>query len=156
MPGLYYEEFEPGMIFEHALRRTVTETDNLLITTLTHNPAALHLDAEYMKTTEFGQPLVNSCFTLSLMVGISVGDTTLGTTVANLGWDEVRFPQPVFVGDTLHVETEVHKMRESQSRPDTGIVTFRHRAYNQRNEEVANCKRIALMLKKPASSGTSP
>ncbi len=151
MPGLYYEEFEPGMQFEHALRRTVTETDNLLITTLTHNPAALHLDAEYMKTTEFGQPLVNSCFTLSLMVGISVGDTTLGTTVANLGWDEVRFPQSVFVGDTLHVETEVHEMRESKSRPDTGIVTFIHRAYNQRNEEVANCKRVALMLKKPAS-----
>ena len=155
MPGLYYEEFEPGMMFGHALRRTVTETDNLLITTLTHNPAALHLDAEYMKTTEFGQPLVNSCFTLSRMVGISVGDTTLGTTVANLGWDEVRFPQPVFVGDTLHVETEVHKKRESKSRPDTGIVTFRHRAYNQRNEEVANCKRIALMLKRPASSGQS-
>jgi acyl dehydratase len=135
--------------------RTVTETDNLLITTLTHNPAALHLDAEYMKTTEFGQPLVNSCFTLSLMVGISVGDTTLGTTVANLGWDEVRFPLPVFVGDTLRVETEVHTMRESKSRPDTGIVTFIHRAYNQRNEEVANCKRIALMLKEPASSGPS-
>ncbi len=152
MPGLYYEEFEPGMVFQHELRRTVTETDNLLITTLTHNPAALHLDAEYMKTTEFGQPLVNSCFTLSLMVGISVGDTTLGTTVANLGWDEVRFPQPVFVGDTLHVVTEVHKMRESKSRPDTGIVTLIHRAYNQRNEEVANCKRIALMLKKPAAS----
>ena len=151
MPSLYYEEFEPGMLFEHALRRTVTETDNLLITTLTHNPAALHLDAEYMKTTEFGQPLVNSCFTLSLMVGISVGDTTLGTTVANLGWDEARFPQPVFVGDTLHVETEVHTMRESKSRPDTGIVTFRHRAYNQRNKEVANCKRNALMMKKPAS-----
>ena len=151
MPGLYYEEFEPGMVFEHALRRTVTETDNLLITTLTHNPAALHLDAEYMKTTEFGQPLVNSCFTLSLMVGISVGDTTLGTTVANLGWDEVRFPIPVFVGDTLRVESEVHTMRESKSRPDTGIITFIHRAYNQRNEEVANCKRIALMMKKPAS-----
>ncbi len=151
MPGLYYEEFEPGMVIEHELKRTVTETDNLLITTLTHNPAALHLDAEYMKTTEFGQPLVNSCFTLSLMVGISVGDTTLGTTVANLGWDEVRFPQPVFVGDTLHVETEVQDMRESKSRPDTGIVTFIHRAYNQHNEEVANCKRNALMLKEPAS-----
>jgi len=153
MPGLYYHEFEPGMVFEHALRRTVTETDNLLITTLTHNPAALHLDAEYMKTTEFGQPLVNSCFTLSLMVGISVGDTTLSTTVANLGFDEVRFPEPVFVGDTLRVETEVHKKRESKSRADTGIVTFRHRAFNQRNEEVANCKRIALVLKKPASPG---
>lgn len=138
------------MVFEHALRRTVTETDNLLITTLTHNPAALHLDAEYMKSTEFGRPLVNSCFTLSLMVGISVGDTTLGTTVANLGFDEVRFPKPVFVGDTLHVVTEVNSMRESQSRTGQGIVTFLHRAYNQRDEEVANCKRIALMLKRPA------
>ena len=124
------------MVFEHAFKRTVTETDNLLITTLTHNPAALHLDAEYMKTTEFGQPLVNSCFTLSLMVGISVGDTTLGTTVANLGWDEVRFPQPVFVGDTLRVETEVHTMREIKSRADAGIVTFRHRAYNQRQKKL--------------------
>lgn len=150
MTGLYYEAFKPGMVFEHALRRTVTETDNLLITTLTHNPAALHLDAEYMKSTEFGRPLVNSCFTLSLMVGISVGDTTLGTTVANLGFDEVRFLKPVFVGDTLHVVTEVNSMRESQSRTGQGIVTFLHRAYNQRDEEVANCKRIALMLKRPA------
>ncbi len=150
MTGLYYEAFKPGMVFEHALRRTVTETDNLLITTLTHNPAALHLDAEYMKSTEFGRPLVNSCFTLSLMVGISVGDTTLGTTVANLGFDEVRFPKPVFVGDTLHVVTEVDSMRESKSRTGQGIVTFLHRAYNQRDEEVANCKRIALMLKRPA------
>ncbi len=151
MSGKYLEELEIGAVFEHQPGRTVTETDNLLITTLTHNPAALHLDAEYMKTTEFGQRLVNSCFTLSLMVGISVGDTTLCTTVANLGWDEVRFPLPVFVGDTLHVESEVHAMRDSKSRPDTGIVTFVHRAYNQRNEEVANCKRIALMLKEPAS-----
>lgn len=151
MAGLYYEEFTPGMRFDHPLRRTVTETDNLLITTLTHNPAALHLDAEHMKTTEFGQPLVNSCFTLSLMVGISVAETTLGTTVANLGWDEVRFPKPVFVGDTLHIETEVHEMRESKSRPNAGIVTFIHRAFNQRNEEVANCKRHALMLKRAGS-----
>ena len=151
MAGLYYEELTPGLRFEHALRRTVTETDNLLITTLTHNPAALHLDAEYMKTTEFGQPLVNSCFTLSLMVGISVGETTLGTTVANLGWDEVRFPKPVFVGDTLRIETEVLEKRESKSRPNAGIVTFFHRAFNQRDEEVATCKRHALMLKRPQS-----
>ena len=151
MAGLYYEELTPGLRFEHTLRRTVTETDNLLITTLTHNPAALHLDAEYMKTTEFGQPLVNSCFTLSLMVGISVGETTLGTTVANLGWDEVRFPKPVFVGDTLRVETEVQDKRESKSRPNAGIVTFIHRAFNQRDEEVATCKRHALMLKRPQS-----
>ena len=149
MPGLYYEEFEPGMVFQHELKRTVTETDNLLITTLTHNPAALHLDAEYMKTTEFVQPLVNSCFTLSLMVGISVGDTTLGTTVANLGWDEVRFPKPLFHGDTIRVESEVLELRDSKSRPDNGIVVFSHRAFNQDDELVAECKRSALMLRKP-------
>jgi acyl dehydratase len=149
MSGLYYEELKPGMVFDHALRRTVTETDNLLITTLTHNPAALHLDAEHMQSSEFGAILVNSCFTLSLMVGVSVGDTTLGTTIANLGWDEVRFPKPVFVGDTLHVTTEVESVRESKSRTNAGVVTFIHRAYNQRDEEVANCKRHALMLKRP-------
>ena len=149
MAGLYYEELTPGLRFEHALHRTVTETDNLLITTLTHNPAALHLDAEYMKTTEFGQPLVNSCFTLSLMVGISVGETTLGTTVANLGWDEVRFPKPVFVGDTLRIETEVQEKRESKSRPTAGIVEFVHRGINQRDEVVAVCTRQAFMRKRP-------
>jgi acyl dehydratase len=149
MSGLYYEELKPGMVFDHALRRTVTETDNLLITTLTHNPAALHLDAEHMQSSEFGAILVNSCFTLSLMVGVSVGDTTLGTTIANLGWDQVRFPKPVFVGDTLHVTTEVESVRESKSRTNAGVVTFIHRAYNQRDEEVANCKRHALMLKRP-------
>ena len=149
MAGLYYEEFEPGKMFEHALRRTVTETDNLIISTLTHNPAPLHLDAEYMKESEFGQILVNSCFTLSLMVGISVGDTTVGTTVANLGWDDVRFPKPVFVGDTLRITTEVLERRESRSRPNAGIVTFLHRAFNQRDEEIASCKRHALMLKRP-------
>jgi len=148
MGGLYYEEFAPGMRFEHVLHRTVTETDNLLFSTLTHNPAALHLDAEAMKGSEFGARIVNSCFTLSLMVGVSVADTTLGTTVANLGWDEVRFPKPVFLGDTLRCETEVLEMRESKSRPDAGIVIFRHRAYNQRNEEVAVCKRTALMKRK--------
>lgn len=150
MAGLYYEEFELGQVFRHELRRTVTETDNLLISTLTHNPAPLHLDAEYCKDTEFGRVIVNSCFTLSLIVGVSVGDTTLGTTVANLGWDEVRFPKPVFIGDTLRMETEVHAKRESRSRPNAGIVTFIHRAYNQRDEQVATCKRNALMLKKQA------
>lgn len=150
MTGLYYEEFHPGQTFRHALRRTVTETDNLLITTLTHNPASLHLDAEAMKSSEFGRVLVNSCFTLSLMVGISVADTTQGTTIANLGWDEVRFPKPVFVGDTLHVETEVHGLRESRSRPEAGIVQFVHRTFNQRDELVAHCLRNALILKKPA------
>jgi len=148
MGGLYYEEFTPGMRFEHVLRRTVTETDNLIFSTLTHNPAALHLDEEYMKGTEFGSRIVNSCFTLSLMVGVSVADTTLGTTVANLGWDEVRFPKPVYPGDTLRCETEVLEMRESKSRPDAGIVVFSHRCYNQRDELVAVCKRTALMKRK--------
>jgi acyl dehydratase len=122
----------------------------VLFTAMTHNPAQLHLDEEYMRTTEYGQRLVNSVFTLGLMVGISVGDTTLGTAVANLGWDEVRFPKPVFHGDTLHVETEVIDLRESKSRPDQGIVTFLHRAYNQRNELVASCKRTGLQYKRPA------
>ncbi len=149
MPGLYFEEFSVGQIFDHPIHRTVTETDNVLVTTLTHNPAALHLDAEYMKNTEFGKPIVNSCLTLGLMVGISVNDTTHGTTVANLGWDEVRFPQPVFHGDTLRIETEVLEVRASKSRPDNGIVIFAHRAFNQDDVLVAHCKRSALMLKQP-------
>jgi acyl dehydratase len=148
MGGLYYEEFTDGMRFEHALRRTVTESDNLIFSALSHNPAALHLDEEYMKGTEFGSRIVNSCFTLSLMVGVSVADTTLGTTIANLGWDEVRFPKPVFPGDTLRTETQVLEMRESRSRPDAGIVVFVHRCFNQRDEEVASCKRTALMKRK--------
>lgn len=150
MAGLYFEEFRVGQLFRHAMRRTVTETDNLLISTLTHNPAALHLDAEYCRTqSEFGQRVVNSVFTLGLMVGISVGDTTLGTTVANLGWDEVRFPKPLFHGDTVHCETEVLELRDSRSRPDNGIVIFAHRAFNQHDVLVASCKRSALMLRKP-------
>ena len=139
MGGLYYEQFSVGQRFEHVLRRTVTETDNLIFSALTHNPAALHLDEEAMKASEFGTRIVNSCFTLSLMVGVSVGDTTLGTTVANLGWDEVRFPKPVFIGDTLRTESVVHDMRESKSRPDAGIVTFIHRCLNQHGVEVAVC-----------------
>lgn len=150
MPGLYFEEFSVGQIIHHPIRRTITEADNVLATTMTHNPAALHLDAEYMKNTEFGKPLVNSCLTLSLMVGISVNETTHLTAVANLGWDEVRFPKPVFPGDTLRIETEVLELRDSKSRPDNGIVTMAHRAFNQRDELVAHCKRSALMLKKPA------
>ena len=151
MPGLYYEEFKIGQKFDHAIRRTVTETDNILFTTMTHNPARLHLDEEYCREhTEFGQRIVNSCFTLALMVGVSVYDTTLGTTVANLGWDEVRFPRPVFHGDTLRAESEVLEMRPSKSRPENGIVIFAHRAYNQKDELVAECKRSALMLRKPA------
>lgn len=150
MPGLYFEEFNEGQVFDHPIRRTVTETDNVLFTTMTHNPAALHLDAEYMKDSEFGQVLVNSCLTLGLMVGISVNDTTHGTTVANLGWDEVRFPKPVFHGDTLRIQTEVLETRLSKSRPDNGIVVFQHSAFNQHNDLVGQCKRSALMLKKPA------
>ena len=152
MAGLYFEEFKLGQVFKHAIRRTVTEADNVFFTALTHNPAALHLDEEYCKNeTEFGQRIVNSAFTLGLMVGISVGDTTLGTTVGNLGWDEVRFPKPVFHGDTLRVESSVVEIRESKSRPANGIIIFEHRAMNQRGELVAVCKRSALMLRKPKS-----
>lgn len=149
MPGLYFEDFSVGQTFDHPIRRTITEADNVLITTLTHNPASLHLDAEYMKNTEYGQPIVNSCLTLGLMVGISVNDTTHGTTVANLGWDKVRFPKPLFHGDTIRVATEVAATRESKSRPDNGIVTFLHRAYNQHGDLVGECERTALMLKRP-------
>ena len=156
MAGLHYEDFHVGQTFRHALRRTVTEADNVFFSALTHNPAALHLDAEYCRTeSEFGQRIVNSAFTLGLMVGISVGDTTLGTTVANLGWDEVRFPKPLFHGDTVHVESEVIEMRDSKSRPDNGIVVLEHRAYNQHNVLVASCKRSALMHRRPVGQGTS-
>ena len=148
MPGLYFEEFSVGQTFAHPIRRTVTEADNVFFTAMTHNPAQLHLDEEYAKGTEFGTRIVNSLFTLGLMVGISVGETTLGTTVANLGMDEVRFPKPVFHGDTLHVETEVLELRQ-QIAPRQGIVTFQHKAINQRGEIVAQCKRAALMLGRP-------
>jgi acyl dehydratase len=150
--GLYFEEFHLGQVFKHAIRRTLTEADNVFFTALTHNPAALHLDEEYCRNeTEFGQRIVNSAFTLGLMVGISVGDTTLGTTVANLGWDEVRFPKPLFHGDTVHVESEVVDIRDSRSRPQNGIVVFEHRAFNQKGELVARCKRSALMLRRPTT-----
>ncbi|MDO8289121.1 MAG: MaoC family dehydratase [Parvibaculum sp.] len=146
MAGLYFEEFEDGQVFKHAITRTVTETDNVLFTTMTMNPAALHLDHHYAETqTEFGKPLVNSLFTLGLMIGISVHDTTLGTTIANLGMTDITFPQPVFHGDTLHVETRVMGKRRSKSRPKAGIVTFEHKAINQRGEEVAICTRQAFM-----------
>ena len=151
MAGLYFEEFSVGQTFEHAITRTLTEMDNVLFTALTHNPARLHLDEEYCKNeTEFGQRIVNSAFTLALVVGITVYETTLGTTVANLGWDEVRFPRPCFHGDTIRVESEVLEKRDSKSRPNNGIVIFAHRAYNQNNELVTECKRSALMLRKPA------
>jgi len=152
MAGLYFEEFFVGQTFKHAIRRTVSEMDNIMFYALTHNPAALHLDEEYSKHhTEYGQRIVNSVFTLGLIVGVSVGDTTRGTSVANLGWDEVRFPKPLFHGDTVHVETEVLELRESKSRPQNGIVIFEHRGYNQHNVLVASCKRSALMLRKPAA-----
>ena len=150
MAGLYFEEFSVGQVFRHSLRRTVTEADNVFFSALTMNPAALHLDEQYCKEqTEFGTRIVNSAFTLGVVVGISVGETTLGTTVGNLGWDEVRFPKPVFHGDTIRVESEVVETRESKSRPGNGIVIFAHRGYNQRNEIVMTCKRSALMLRKP-------
>lgn len=151
MAGLWFDELTVGQVFQHAIRRTVTETDNVMFSAMTHNPAQLHLDEDYMKGTDYGQRIVNSVFTLGLMVGISVGDTTLGTAVANLGWDEVRFPKPVFHGDTLHIETEVLELRESKSRPDQGIVTFAHRAYNQHDQLVASCKRSGLQRKKPVA-----
>ncbi len=151
MAGLWFDELSVGQMFHHAIRRTVTETDNVLFSAMTHNPAALHLDEEYMKGTEYGTRIVNSCFTLGLMVGISVGDTTLGTAVANLGWDEVRFPAPLFHGDTVHVTTEVIELRDSKSRPEAGIVTFLHRAFNQRDELVASCKRSGLQRRKPVA-----
>lgn len=151
MAGVWFDDLEVGQRFEHAIRRTVTETDNVLFSAMTHNPAQLHLDEDYMKGTEFGARIVNSAFTLGLMVGISVGDTTLGTAVANLGWDEVRFPRPLFHGDTVHVVTEVVELRLSRSRPDAGIVTFLHLAYNQHDELVASCKRSGLQRRRPVA-----
>ncbi|WP_454740022.1 MaoC family dehydratase [Cupriavidus necator] len=152
MAGQYYEQLEVGRIFQHEIRRTVTEMDNVLFSALTHNPAALHIDEEYCRNnTEFGQRIVNSAFTLGLVVGVSVGDTTLGTTVGNLGFEEIRFPAPLFHGDTVRVETEVMSRRESSSRPNAGIVVFEHRGFNQNDVLVARCRRTALMLKKSAT-----
>jgi acyl dehydratase len=150
MAGKYFEQFEVGQVFRHDMHRTITEADNTFFSALTHNPAALHLDKEYCRTqTEYGRRLVNSCLTLSFMVGMSVVDTTQGTTVANLGWDEVRFPKPLFHGDTIRVETEVMELRDSRSRPANGIVIFEHRAFNQHDELVGVCKRSALMHRQP-------
>lgn len=148
MPGVWFDDLFIGQKFDHPIRRTVTETDNVLFTAMTHNPALLHLDEQYMQETEFGARIVNSVFTLGLMVGISVNDTTLGTAIANLGWDEVRFPKPVFHGDTLRITTEVIDLRESKSRPDAGVVTFLHQAFNQKDELVASCKRSGLQRKR--------
>ena len=150
MAGRYFDEWKVGDVIAHPITRTVTETDNLLFSTLTHNPQPLHIDADTAKDSEFGQILVNSCLTFSLAVGVSVADTTLGTLVANLGFDEVRLPKPVFLGDTLRFESEVVTLRDSKSRPDAGIVTWEHRAINQRDETVCTMKRSALIRKKPA------
>ena len=149
MAGKFFDELAPGQLYKHQPGRTVTETDNLLFTLLSMNTQPLHLDAEFARQTEFGQRLVNSLFTLSTLVGLSVSDLTLGTTVGNLGFEKVEFPKPVLIGDTLYAETEVVSKRESRSRPGQGIVTFEHRAINQRGELVARCLRNALMLSQP-------
>ncbi len=147
MAGKFFDEWQIGDSMTHEIRRAVTETDNLLFTTMTHNPQPLHLDAEAAKQSEFGQILVNGTFTFSLMVGLSVGDTTLGTLVANLGYDSLVMPKPVFIGDTLRAETEVIALKESKSRPNAGIVTFKHIMLNQKGEIVCSCERAALLKK---------
>lgn len=147
MPGKFYDQWQVGEVIEHPLRRTVTETDNLLFTTMTHNPQPLHLDAEAARASEFGQILVNGTFTFSLMVGLTVAETTMGTLVANLGYDKLVMPKPVFIGDTLRATSEVTGMRESKSRPDAGLVAWQHRMLNQRGEVVCECSRTALLRK---------
>lgn len=149
MAGRYFEQFTVGDHIVHDIHRTVTETDNLLFSTLTHNPQPLHLDAEYARASEFGRIVVNSTFSFSLLVGLTVGDTTLRTMVANLGYDQIRTPHPVFLGDTLRAETNVVEVRESRSRPNAGIVVFAHRLINQRDEPVCECLRTALLHRKP-------
>ncbi|MDZ7893679.1 MAG: MaoC family dehydratase [Sphingobium sp.] len=149
MAGRYFDAWTVGDSIAHEVRRTVTETDNLLFSTMTHNPQPLHIDAEAARASEFGQILVNGTFTFALMVGLSVGDTTLGTLVANLGYDKLVMPKPVFIGDTLRARTEVVELRESRSRPDAGIVTFAHSLHNQRDEIVCQCLRMALLSRTP-------
>lgn len=151
MAGKYFEQFDIGETLDHPLGRTVTETDNLLLTTLTHNPQPLHLDAEYAAQSEFGKIVVNGLFTFALMVGLSVGDTTLGTLVANLGYDAVIMPKPVFIGDTLRARTVVVEKRESKSRPKAGIVIFEHLMFNQHGDLVCQCRRTALLHRQPQS-----
>ncbi|MEN0134547.1 MAG: MaoC family dehydratase [Rhodococcus sp. (in: high G+C Gram-positive bacteria)] len=152
MPGLYFEQFEPGQVFEHEVRRTVTESDNMLFSTMTLNMAPLHLDAEYSKDSLFGQRLVNSLFLHGLVCGISMQDTTFGTTLGNLGFSETKFPKPTFHGDTIRVRTEIVAVRESKSRDDSGLVTFHHQGINQRDEVVCDTTRVGLMLKRPADA----
>lgn len=149
MAGMYFEQFEVGQEFSHALTRTVTEMDNTLFSLLTLNPQPLHIDAHFAAQTEFGQRIFNSLYTLGIMIGMTVYDTTLGTTVANLGMTDVTFPKPVFHGDTLRATTKVLSKRESQSRPNAGIVEFEHHALNQHGDIVGRCRRMALMHKRP-------
>lgn len=151
MPGLWFEEFEEDMVVEHAVRRTVTEADNMWFCNATLNAQPLHIDFDFASRTEFGKPLVNSIFTLGLMIGMCVGEMTIGTTVANLGMNDVNFPHPVFHGDTIHARTTIRSKRDSKSRPTNGIVVFFHEAFNQRGELVASCLRSALMHKRPKS-----
>ena len=151
MAGRWFDDWAVGDKIVHEIRRTVTETDNLLFTTMTHNPQPLHLDAEFAAKSEFGQILVNGTFTFALMIGLSVGDTTLGTLIANLGYDKLVMPKPVFIGDTLRAESEVAELRPSKSRPGAGVVTFAHRLLNQRNEIVCQCLRSALINGKPTA-----
>ena len=145
MGGRFFDQWAVGQTIVHEIRRTVTETDNLLFSTMTHNPQPLHIDAEAAKASEYGQILVNGTFTFALMIGLSVGDTTLGTLIANLGYDKLVMPKPVFLGDTLRTETEVVELRASKSRPGAGVVTFSHRMFNQRDEIVCQCLRMTLI-----------
>ncbi|MEM9171668.1 MAG: MaoC family dehydratase [Pseudomonadota bacterium] len=154
MPGLYFEQAEVGLVIKHRMTRTVTEADNVLFCAITHNPQPLHLDAEYAKRTEFGQRVVNSLYTVSFATGVSVEDTTLGTLVVNLGFGEMTFPKPVFLNDTLRVETEVIEARASRSRPNAGIVTFLHRTHNQRDELVCSIRRTAMLQRQSTDNGT--
>ncbi|MGQ2942458.1 MAG: MaoC family dehydratase [Blastomonas fulva] len=150
MAGLYFEQFSIGQVFDHEIRRTVTDMDNILFSSLTYNPAAIHIDHAYAATTEFGKPLMNSIFTLGLVIGLSVQDTTLGTTIANLGMTDTTFPKPVFAGDTIRARTTVTELRDSKSRPTQGIVTFEHLGLNQNDEVVCRTLRGALMMRSPA------
>lgn len=151
MPGMYFDEFEVGQSFDHAFSRTVTEQDNIEFSLMTLNPQPIHVDAHFSSKTEFGKPVFNSLYTLGIMIGMSVYDTTLGTTVGNLGMTDVEFPKPVFAGDTLRSHTKVLSLRASKSRPGQGIVEFEHTATNQDGVVVAVCKRKALMMGTPAS-----
>ncbi|WP_374413815.1 MaoC family dehydratase [Novosphingobium colocasiae] len=150
MAGLWFDELEVGQVIRHEIRKTVLEYENMMFSSLTYNPAQIHIDHDYCSKTEFGRPLMNSIFTLGLVIGLSVQDTTLGTTVANLGMTDTVFPKPVFSGDTIRSETHVLEKRESKSRPTQGIVLFEHIGYNQNDEIVCRTKRNALMLKRPA------